>query len=93
VRNNLGTLVGCNDGGVGTGIPAGAGIKGNYLGNTTAPTITNGVMVFKMDAAGTKVSSLIAGDTVTLSPTLNGGSIQWTCTSSAASTRVPASCR
>jgi len=91
--NNLGTLVGCNDGAPGTGIPAGAGIKGNYLGNTTAPTITNGVMVFKMDGAGTKVSSLIAGDTVTLTPTLNAGSISWGCTSSAASTRVPASCR
>jgi len=89
--NNLGTLVGCDAGT--NGIPAGAGIKGNYLGNTTAPTIVSGVMVFKMDAAGTKVSSLIAGDTVTLTPTPNPGSISWACTSSAAPTRVPASCR
>jgi len=91
--NNLGALAGCNDGAAGTGIPAGAGILGNYVGNTTATTIKNGIMVFTVDGAGSKASSLIQGKTVTLSPTLNGGSIQWTCTSTAATTRVPASCR
>jgi len=91
--NTLGTLTGCDAGAAGTGIPAGAGIKGNYIGNTTATGITSGVMTFTVDGAGSKASSLIQAKTLTLSPTLNGGSIQWTCTSTAASARVPASCR
>ena len=47
--NTLGTLTGCDAGA--NGIPAGAGIKGNYVGNTTATTIIDGVMVFTMDSA------------------------------------------
>ena len=89
--NNLGTLAGCDAGT--NGIPAGAGIKGNYVGNTTATAIANSIMTFTMDGAGTKTSALVQGKTVTLTPTLNGGSISWACTSSAAPERVPASCR
>jgi type IV pilus assembly protein PilA len=79
--NTLGTLVGCSDGAANTGIQAGAGIKGNYVGNTTATTITDGVMVFTMDAVGgtPPVSARAAGATITLTPTLNAGSIQWAC--------------
>lgn len=89
--NTLGTLTGCD--GTKQGIPDPTGVKGNYLGNSTTPTITSGVMVFTMDKAGTKVSSLVASTTVTLSPTLNGGSIAWTCTGTATPERLPSACR
>jgi type IV pilus assembly protein PilA len=77
--NTIGTLTGCDDSS--NGIPAGGGIKGNYVGNTTATTITNGVMLFTMDAVGgtPPVSARATGATITLTPTLNGGSIQWAC--------------
>ena len=94
--NTLGQLTGCDDGT--NGIPAGAGIKGNYLGNSAAPAVKNGVMTFTMDTAGAgkQVSKLISAATVTLTPTLNGGSISWTCTSSLTAgnpERLPSSCR
>jgi type IV pilus assembly protein PilA len=91
--NNQGTLTGCDDGAAGTGIPAGGGVKGNYVGNTTATKIKDGVMTFTVDGAASKASALIQGKTVTLTPTLNGGSISWACTSTATPERVPASCR
>jgi len=94
--NTLGTLTGCDDGT--NGIPAGSGIKGNYLGNTKAPGIKDGVMTFTMDTAGgtAKVSKLISAATVLLTPTLNGGSVSWVCTSSLTAgnpERLPSSCR
>ena len=89
--NTLGTLTGCDQNT--NGIPAGSGVKGNYVGNTTNTGVTNGVMTFTMDGAGSKTSALVQGKTVTLTPTLNGGSISWACTSNAAPERVPASCR
>jgi len=94
--NTIGQLLGCDDGT--NGIPAGAGIKGNYLGTSTATVVKDGVMTFTMDTAGgaLKVSKLISGATVILTPTLNGGSISWVCTSSlkaANPERLPSSCR
>jgi hypothetical protein len=55
-------------------------------------------MVFTMDTAGgaNKVSSLISGATVTMTPAALGGSIKWTCTSSltgVADNRLPSVCR
>jgi type IV pilus assembly protein PilA len=89
--NTLGTLVGCNDNT--NGIPIGNGVKGNYVGNTTATAVKDGVMTFTVDGAAGKASALIQGKTVTLTPTPNAGSISWGCTSTATPERVPASCR
>ena len=94
--NTLGTLTGCDDGT--NGISGGAGIKGNYVGNTAATTITNGIMVFTMDAVGgtPPVSARAAGATITMTPTLTGGSIQWGCLGAGAAGGVnvyPSVCR
>ena len=91
--NTLGTLTGCNDGT--NGIPAGAGIIGNYTGNTTAPTITDGVMVFTMDAAAPTNTRAFSG-VLTMTPTLNTGSIKWGCTNAGfpgGAAVVPSVCR
>jgi type IV pilus assembly protein PilA len=79
--NTLGTLAGCDAGG--NGIPAGAGIKGNYVGNSTATTIVDGVMTFTMDSAA-PTSARAQGGVITMTPTLNAGSIQWGCVGSGA---------
>jgi len=89
--NTLGTLTGCDDNT--NGIAKGSTVVGNYIGNTTATVVKDGVMTFAVDGAGSKASALIQGKTLTLSPALTAGSITWTCTSTAATNRVPASCR
>ena len=90
--NILGTLTGCDDGT--NGIPAGASIKGNYTG-TVAPTVTNGVMVFKMDAVA-PTSARARGGVLTMTPTLFTGSIRWHCTNAGfpgGAAVVPSVCR
>jgi type IV pilus assembly protein PilA len=94
--NTLGTLTGCDDGT--NGIPAGASIKGNYTGNTTAPTVAAGVMTFTMDAVGgtPPVSARATGGVLTMTPTLNAGSIVWGCTNAGfpgGNAVVPSVCR
>ncbi len=69
------------------GVPAAADVKGKY---TTSVTVTDGVVVA---LAGGDASALIAGKTITLTPTANNGSIEWACTSNAADKYVPAACR
>ena len=86
--NTLGTLTGCNDGT--QGIPAGAGVLGNYV---TGVTVTNGTMVATMDTKA-PTSAKVFGATITMTPKLNTGSIVWTCTNSATSpSLVPSICR
>jgi type IV pilus assembly protein PilA len=91
--NTLGTLTGC-DGGV-QGIPVMAGIIGNYTGNVTAPTVTAGVMVFTMDNIA-PVNTRAQGGVLTMTPTLNTGSIKWGCTNAGfpgGNSVVPSVCR
>jgi type IV pilus assembly protein PilA len=83
--NNLGTLTGINNGT--NGIPAAIDTKGKYV---TQVAVANGVITATM---GGSSSALVSGKTVTLTPTLNVGSVSWVCTSTADSKHVPAACR
>ncbi len=91
--NTLGTLTGCNDGT--NGIPAGNTIKGTYVngkGGGGSVTITDGVMVVTMDTAA-PTSARLNGMVLTMTPTLNAGSIVWACTHTLSDNLVPSSCR
>ena len=85
VYADTGTLVGINSGG--NGVPLAADVKGKY---TTQVSVGNGIIVA---TAGNDASSLIANSTITLTPTVNNGSIEWACTTNAATKYVPAACR
>ena len=82
---DTGTLVGINSGAL--GVPAAADVNGKY---TTGVAVANGVITA---TAGNDASALIAAQTITLTPTVNAGSIEWACTSTAADKYVPAACR
>lgn len=84
--SQIGTLTGINSGT--NGIPAAASITGQYVDNVA---VANGVVTATMKATG--VSAGIQGATLTLTPNVaGGGSIQWSCTSSAAQKYVPKAC-
>jgi len=91
--NVNGDLANCTiaDASVGAkGLPA---AKTDTVGNyTESVDILAGVMTATFTTGG-KESKLISGGTVTMNPTLNLGSIVWTCTSSLAAKLVPSACR
>ncbi|RDS85305.1 pilin [Dyella psychrodurans] len=74
------------------GLPANANsISGKYVSQVAVAT---GVITATF--GGTQVNSAISGDTFILSPTNNGGSISWTCSSASATVPtkyLPSSCR
>ena len=72
------------------GLEAAANINGNY---TTSVTVTNGVI--SVLYGGTRANAQIQGDTLTLTPATNAGSIEWTCAVGAglAPKHVPSVCR
>jgi type IV pilus assembly protein PilA len=84
--NNLGTLTGITNGAA-FGIAPAAQIKGKYV---TQVVVTDGVVTATM---GGDSSALVTAKTLTLTPTLNQGSVSWACTSSADNKYVPAACR
>jgi len=92
--NTLGTLTGCSDGA--NGLPPAGSVIGNYVGGAGgggSVVVTDGTMVATMDS-GAPTSAKIYGATITMTPTLNAGSIVWTCTNTAASqSLVPSICR
>lgn len=69
------------------GIPAAADVTGKY---TTQVAVAAGVITATV---GGDASALVAGKTVTLTPTVNAGSIEWACTSNADAKFLPAACR
>ena len=73
------------------GIAAATDIKGKYVAKVTIGENGKGKIVATMiDATG--ISAGIKGKTLTLSPIVNNGSVDWTCTSNAAQKYVPKVC-
>ncbi len=66
-----------------------ASITGKYVASVT---VTASGLVALMKGVGS-VAAGIANKTLTLSPTNAGGSVKWTCTSSADPKYIPAACR
>ncbi|MFE8032926.1 pilin [Thiohalocapsa marina] len=69
------------------GLSAAASIKGQYVASVE---LTASGIVATMN---TSVSTPIQNATLTLTPTSAGGSVTWTCTSSADAKYLPAACR
>jgi type IV pilus assembly protein PilA len=68
-------------------IPADTSIFGKY---TSALRVTDGVIAAVL---GNDASADIAGNTVTLSPIDNGGSIDWACSYDGETKHMPKACR
>jgi type IV pilus assembly protein PilA len=72
------------------GLEAAANINGNYVQSVTVGA--NGVVT--VDYSGPEVNAQILGQTLTLTPTTNAGSVSWTCASGTlAPKHVPSACR
>lgn len=72
------------------GLPAANAVIGKYVANGS---VTNGIITITMNSAGVNgTSSLIADGDLTLTPTLNVGSITWTCGGSIPATYRPKNC-
>jgi len=90
-----GALTGCSTGGASVYakvLPAAAtDTKGNY---TSQVAVADGVMTATM-TSGAKENSKVSGATLTLTPTVNAGSVSWACATSLSATPelVPAACR
>jgi len=67
------------------GLTPAASIGGKYVSSVT---VTSGYITAVF--SGPKVNSAIAGNTFVLSPTDNGGSVNWTCNSTSHAATVPA---
>ena len=72
------------------GLEAAANITGNYASNVAVGA--NGVVT--VTYSGADVNAQIAGQTLTLTPTTNAGSVQWACASGTLQAKhVPSACR
>jgi len=72
------------------GLEAAANITGNYASNVAV----GGSGVVTVTYSGTEVNAQIAGQTLTLTPTTNAGSVQWACASGTLQAKhVPSACR
>jgi len=72
------------------GLEASANIAGNYVSDVAVAA--NGIVTVTYN--GPEVNSQIAGQTLTLTPTTNAGSVQWACLNgSLAAKHVPSACR
>jgi type IV pilus assembly protein PilA len=68
-------------------IPSAGSVTGNY---TSQVAVSSGVIVATL---GEEASSIIAGQTVTLSPYSVGGTIRWSCEFSGLQRHAPKACR
>jgi type IV pilus assembly protein PilA len=68
-----------------TGFPAATAVVGNYVSGVSMA----GTGVMTATFSGPKVNSQISGDTLSLSATVNAGSISWKCKAGATGTAVP----
>lgn len=82
---STGTLAGVSSGS--HGILSPASYQSNYVDQIT---VTDGVIGIRL---GNNISPQVAGQTVTLTPLINGGSIKWQCSFSGMAQFVPGSCR
>lgn len=80
-----GALAGINSGA--DGVPAANTVVGKY---TTQVAVAGGTITATIGGAA---SGLVAGKTITLIPTDNGGSISWDCNFSGDAKYAPAACR
>jgi type IV pilus assembly protein PilA len=72
------------------GLEAAANINGNYVQSVTVGALG----VVTVDYSGPEVNAQIRGQTLTLTPNTNAGSVSWTCASgSLAPKHVPSACR
>ncbi|MGI9225532.1 MAG: pilin [Woeseiaceae bacterium] len=72
------------------GLEAAANITGNYASNVAV----GGSGVVTVTYSGADVNAQIAGQTLTLTPTTNAGSVQWACASGTLQAKhVPSACR
>jgi type IV pilus assembly protein PilA len=71
-------------------IPAAGSISGEYVSDVA---ITDGVMVVTLGGGAGTASTLIATQTIGLSPIDNGGSISWACRYSGDQKHAPRACR
>ena len=84
---DTGALPGSN---AAAGLEASNNIVGNYVSDVAVGA--NGVVTVEYD--GPDVNSQIAAQTLTLIPTTNAGSVQWTCSrGSLQAKHVPSACR
>jgi type IV pilus assembly protein PilA len=83
----LGTLTGASS--ASNDIPASTSVLGKY---TASVNVVNGVMTATLRATPT-VSAKVAGSTLTLTPSDQGGSISWACSGTIDSKYRPAACR
>ena len=71
-----------------TGLPSPTSIVGSYVSQVD---VTGGVIAATF---GSKANQAIAGDTILMSPTTTGGSIEWRCHSATLADKyLPTSCR
>lgn len=80
-----GALGGINSGA--DGIPAAATVNGKY---TTQVAVASGVITATY---GNDANANLAAQTLTLTPTVNTGSLEWDCDASVADNYMPAACR
>ena len=85
VYADTGTLVGVASGA--DGIPLANTVLGKY---TTGVSVADSVIEATV---GGDASALVAAGTITLTPTVNAGSLEWACTSSLDPKYLPAACR
>ena len=72
------------------GLEAAANIRGNYASNVNVAA--GGVVT--VTYSGAEVNAQIAGQQLTLTPSTNAGSVQWTCLNTTlAAKHVPSACR
>jgi type IV pilus assembly protein PilA len=70
------------------GLPSPASVSGKYVSSVT---VAGGLITVAYN--GSKANTKIRTSTLTLSPTMMGGSIIWKCDSTAAAKYLPSSCR
>lgn len=69
------------------GIKAPTSYQSNYVSQIS---VTDGVIGIQL---GNSVNPIVAGQTLTITPAITGGSIKWTCSFSGSGSHVPSSCR
>ena len=82
---DTGALAGIASGG--NGIPAAADVNGKY---TTDVAVADGVITATY---GNDANANLAGNTILLTPTDQGGSLSWVCSSAMDDKYLPAACR
>lgn len=86
---DTGALAGLDSGT--NGIPAAADINGKYV---TQVAVDEGVITATMGGDASSLVTAANANTLVLTPTVNNGSIEWTCSNSTIGDQyLPASCR